>query len=91
MKTTKFDQGKCPTCLIPLTAVTDPFGQRRPKPHDLTVCLECLTWLTFNDDLTIRRLSQEELDTLPPDAVSTLMKLTAGMGEMKKKHPFIGR
>lgn len=91
MKTTRFDHGKCPACWLELTASTDVLGQKAPKTGDLTVCVGCLTWLIFNNDLTTRRMNQEELDNLPPREVKYLMKITSILTTMKKKDPSIGR
>lgn len=48
----------CPECGANLDATT---GQGEPSPDDCSVCVYCGTALTFQADLTLRRMTPEEV------------------------------
>jgi hypothetical protein len=53
------------------------FGKQvDPEPGDLSVCVHCLTLLTYNDDLTSRVLEIVEFLGLPDD---TRLELTRAL------------
>lgn len=51
----------CPVCANKLNAAT---GAKAPKAGDLSICFVCSALLTFNDDMTVRSLSDVELKEL---------------------------
>jgi len=50
--TTEVTKGACPYCGYIIEAATGN-GPRPPKRGDVSVCIECLNVVMFNDDLTI--------------------------------------
>ena len=57
---------RCPSCgyqFDSATALENP--DAKPKPGDLSICLNCGEWLTFADDLTVRLLESKEFQALP--------------------------
>jgi hypothetical protein len=61
----------CPSCGQPLNAAVAPdTPEARPQPGDLSMCLCCAAFVFFNDDMTLRAATDEELDDLaanPPE------------------------
>lgn len=51
----------CPVCSSKLNAAT---GSAAPKAKDLSICFVCSALLTFNDDMTVRNLSDVEIKEL---------------------------
>jgi hypothetical protein len=67
----------CPKCNEPLTGASTVFGEQvDPTPGDVSICIHCLTLLTYNDDLTSRVLEIVEFLGLPDD---TRLELTRAL------------
>jgi hypothetical protein len=62
--TTRTPKCCCLNCGALLEAAT---GNGRPRPGDLTACLQCGAVMLFDDDLTVRRMTQEEADLIRSD------------------------
>jgi hypothetical protein len=57
----------CPACGYVINAATPSPGSRRnavPKPRDITLCLRCAAILMYDDAMTPRRLSGDEMAQL---------------------------
>lgn len=57
----------CPKCGSPNDAATacdetDPSGQIRPRPTDLTVCIGCATVLQFTEDMTLQEVDIDQIN-----------------------------
>jgi hypothetical protein len=57
------------------TQLFDPNGMQRPAPGDTAICLHCSTWLRLNGDLTMRLLTQSDLDLLDDGTRKILTRL----------------
>lgn len=55
---------RCPACQSTVDAATSTNGAK-PKPGDISACCYCTALLSFNTDLTLRLLRQDEFDLLP--------------------------
>lgn len=55
----------CPKCKKKLDGATSFYGQK-PVPGDVTICLYCLSVLTFGKDMKMVYLTEEEIKKLPP-------------------------
>lgn len=67
----------CPKCKEPLTGASAVFGEQvDPVSGDVSICIHCLTLLTYNDDLTSRVLEIVEFLGLPDD---TRLELTRAL------------
>lgn len=51
----------CPVCDAPIDAAMSVHEPATPSPGDMTLCMYCLTWLTFDDDMSLRLPKVEEL------------------------------
>lgn len=54
---------KCPKCQHKLDAAT-PIGEKEevtPREGDISICINCAAWLSFNKDLSYSLLSEEKL------------------------------
>ena len=72
MLTTRHPTQPCPNCGYPLNSVGSALGDHRPEVGDLTVCIECVTPLTFEPGLTLRVTTTEELRALTWDHVDLI-------------------
>ena len=52
---------RCPKCKAKLTGATDPSSHADPAPDDLSVSAYCGALLIFNNDLTMREATREDL------------------------------
>lgn len=62
----------CPVCSSKVNAAT---GATAPKVGDLSICFVCSALLTFNDDMTVRSLSDVELKELHTPTREKLLHL----------------
>ena len=78
------EEAKCPSCGKQLDGATCIFSNAIPRPDDLSVCVYCLHWLRFNNDLTLRSMSQEDIDGLEPREFMQLMEITKALPVRKR-------
>ena len=63
----------CPNCNEKLNGRSEVGNTGRPpEKDDITMCVYCKQILTFNADLSLRKLSKEEFDSLPFDIKLTI-------------------
>lgn len=65
----------CPTCGHKLDAFTNTQNDEAPEEGDVTICIECTSYLGINKDLTLKLLTADEFAELPSDAISELTRL----------------
>jgi hypothetical protein len=69
---------RCPKCDHVLDAATPAVGpSRKPRPGDLSVCLNCANLLTFKADLLVRTLTLDELERIDPRTALLLLEARA--------------
>ena len=51
--TTRIVETFCPSCFTRLDAATSMYSPGAPSPGDFTICLECASVLTFNDNMQL--------------------------------------
>lgn len=71
----------CPKCGAVLDAATEVSRRGPPREGDFTVCIECLSLLTFEAGLTLRRLTEEEFAGLPAETVENLDRIRQAIVE----------
>lgn len=75
----------CPRCGYFLDAATHAEGRdRRPKPGDLTMCLECQAPLQFSDELNLGIVDLDELAKEDRAAATELRHLIAKTRRFKR-------
>lgn len=79
------ESAHCPACKTKLSAASGPYGLQQPRPGDLSLCLKCLAWLRFNQDMTMRLLTLSEIELLDDGTKQLLNKLGRICHEVKKK------
>ena len=85
MRSTRLSEDvKCPSCGEIIDGATCPFHDATPNPGDLSVCVYCLHWLRFNNDLTLRSMDQDDINKLKPIEFQQLMELTKSLLESRK-------
>jgi hypothetical protein len=73
----------CPVCqhlIDAATAVDDSPGE--PEPGDLTVCVECTSFLQFTDTMQVRLMSDKEIEHLPDLTRIWLMRARRNLQRM---------
>lgn len=64
--------GECPDCLEKLDGASSRSG-RDPSPGDFSCCAFCGCLLRYGADMSVRRMSEEELNELAPEQQEQLM------------------
>jgi hypothetical protein len=68
----------CPWCGHEITHAGDPFGIKRPKPGDISICAQCAGFLQLGTDLSLKKLepsTEVYLMTNQPEAYANLLHL----------------
>ena len=66
IKTTRTPICYCPCCNAEIDSATDPMNKYTPEPGDASICFNCLAWLLFNDDLSLRMVTDDDIKEIPP-------------------------
>lgn len=75
---------QCLFCGYQLDMASNVPGQTsQPKPGDVTMCFKCGGFMTFDDDLVMRKPTEEETATLMADP--TVQKLVHSHYQFQKK------
>lgn len=74
MKTTKVPEVSCVECGHPFDLATDIATDATPAPGDVSLCIECGNVAMFADDLTLRPISEDEIERMPLDHLSSLQR-----------------
>lgn len=68
----------CPTCGHAFNDATG-FGStaehEQPEPGDISICIACASFLRFNDDLSLRMMTEPEVGELSDHTRSELMRM----------------
>ena len=79
----------CPNCLELIDAATSPYDKdNRPREGDLSVCLYCSAILKVNDDLSLSKVEQGEIDDVKenePELFAQLMQVQAFVTNLRNK------
>jgi hypothetical protein len=81
MLTTRHLTQPCPNCGYPLDSVASALGDHKPEVGDITVCIDCVTVLTFEPGLILRLTTTEELRALPPAHLFDVARVQAVIRE----------
>lgn len=63
---------ECPSCLRQMDCATAVSGEAKPSPGDVSICINCGTFLRFDPDLNIELLDDDSFDAFPEDSRATL-------------------
>jgi hypothetical protein len=83
-KSTRTPESICPSCGKIFDAATDIISGEGPSPGDITICLYCGHVMAFNDDMTIRELTSEEMHAVAGDP--RVLAIQKARKEALKKH-----
>lgn len=76
----------CPRCGYNIDAATSlDGGDFHPAAGDLSVCIECGTWLVFDDELRPRELTKDERRELPAYAIALLDQAGAVIQQWRRE------
>ncbi len=50
----------CPACEHVLSAASSVYDDERPRPGDMSICVECRAILVFTNRMTLRRATVDE-------------------------------
>lgn len=78
----------CPKCGTHVDCATHMSGKAvKPKPDDVSLCVGCGSIMFFNDDLSIRVATAEELEEMDQDQVKMLLILSWAMKKHRQENP----
>lgn len=88
MTTTRFEhEPKCPVCGHMLDAATRlEEDDAVPAPGDLTVCIQCVSPLTFTEDMRYQFVDADAFIELPDDSRIELARYMRAIHTMKEKN-----
>ena len=78
---------ECPVCSTKFNAaaaINEPGIYQTPHAGDTTVCRECLTWLVFRDDLSVRRMTELEMRGLEKEEREQLVELSRAINKVNE-------
>ena len=81
MRTTRLKTNYCPVCNKKLDAASHE-GSAIPTPGDYSVCVKGKTWLRFTEELSLRVVTQEDIDAMTPIELEDLKQVTAKLGHI---------
>ncbi len=79
--TTRYKETACPVCGVLSDSASSLEKDVKPKPGDITVCIECRTVLQFNQDFSLRIADQKVVEAYAKqitDLLTYLDKVHAG-------------
>lgn len=82
------DAHRCPTCNTSLNAATGVDTDAKPENGDISICFGCGEILTFNDDLTLSKISEKmltEIQSEAPDTYLSIKRMSRLFKEKSKK------
>lgn len=71
MRTFETKKNACPYCGTNLDAASN-FGDEAPSPNDVSVCIECGVYLSYDKDLNLHLLSDNDFKSLSTSVKSQL-------------------
>lgn len=79
------EKSKCPQCGYTLDAhdSMDPVDQRAPEKDDISICIKCASYNMFNEDLTLRVMTEEDINQIHPETLAHMQRFS---DEIKKIH-----
>ena len=75
----------CPYCGRTMDAATCVNGDRGPGPGDYSVCLYCRETLVYKNDLTTRKITDQEERALPDEVRFSLFQAKLFATQFNKK------
>ena len=63
MTITKLNADKCPTCGTLLNAATPNTPGTKPKSGDYSICVECYSFLEYDENLKLLLINIQEMDS----------------------------
>lgn len=85
MATTVVEKDMCPSCGHILDAFSSINKDAVPQEGDLSICINCLAYLTISKDLTLQILEVEDFINLPNDVSIELMNARKQLSRLKSQ------
>jgi hypothetical protein len=82
---TVIPQQPCPSCGYKLNRARAVKEEGLPSPGDVTVCIECVAWLVFNEALELRVLPLEEIEALDHETFNDMRKVSRAIMQVKAR------
>lgn len=75
MKTMCVPLVACKNCGYEFDRISDVVADNVPRPGDMTLCLRCGDIMAFNDDMTLRSLTEDDISCIPLATLSRLQRV----------------
>ncbi len=85
-KNPKLAASVCPVCKVKLDAAMETSCADetiQPRPDDYTVCAYCASFLVYENDMSLRVLTQDEIGDMPSDIRSMLTQARKCVEELR--------
>lgn len=82
MRNTRVKPSPCLACGKNLDSAISTTGKHKPRPDDVTVCLDCHHIMAFAWDMSLRELTDEEITDIAGDP--RLLRAMHALGEFKQ-------
>jgi C4-type Zn-finger protein len=77
---------ECPVCGFKMDAHSCISEQgETPSPDDISICVSCCNILAYTDDLSLRKISREELEEYPLDLRYLITQARFALSTMPRK------
>lgn len=72
------EDSKCPHCghTLDRHESTDAVDQRGPEKDDISICIKCASWNMFNKDLSLRVMTEEDINNVDPETLDHMKRFT---------------
>lgn len=78
-------EGKCPICAADFCIAAGPGAIRGVKAGDLCICMRCMAPLIFEQNMTLRVVTMDDLDGLSPATQTQVRFLLAHLRHRQAK------
>lgn len=79
---------RCPYCNAEINRATSASGAEAPSPGDLSLCVYCQGLSVFSDDLTFRKITDEERASIDEETQGILNDVCHTLNRIKNASPF---
>jgi uncharacterized protein with PIN domain len=75
MENTKSEVSRCPNCNSKLNAHAGINHDDKPAKDDISICFHCGKILAFNEDTTVRAMSESEIANIESDTLTEILSV----------------
>jgi len=81
----KMGKDNCPYCGYEVNAATNMNDDELPRPHDLSICLNCTEVMEYGEDFALQKFPKVLFDKLPQDVIANIRRVQTTIAGVKAK------